>query len=49
MNEAPDKEVASMKSKPVAVNPSTVTTSFEVTPLIPPDPYWISASVPFDL
>jgi len=39
MNDTPDKVVASMKSNPVAVIPSTVTASFEVTPLIAPDPY----------
>jgi hypothetical protein len=38
MNEIPDKVVASMKSNPLAVNPSTVTASFEVNPAIPPDP-----------
>jgi len=30
--------VASIKSNPVAVNPSTVTSSVEVVPLIDPDP-----------
>jgi len=30
--------VASIKSTPVAVNPPTVTTSFEVVPLIDPEP-----------
>jgi len=38
MNDTPDKVVASMKSNPWAVNPSTVTSSFEVTPLIAPLP-----------
>lgn len=38
MNDTPLRVVASMKSNPVAFNPSTVTSSFEVIPLIPPDP-----------
>jgi len=39
MNDAPDKVVASMKSNPSTDNPSTETLSFEVIPLIAPDPY----------
>jgi hypothetical protein len=39
MNDAPDKVVASIKSNPSTANPSTETLSFEVIPLIAPDPY----------
>lgn len=36
--EIPLKVVASMKSNPLAVNPSTVTSSLEVIPLMAPLP-----------
>lgn len=47
MNDAPDKVVASIKSNPSTANPSTETLSFEVIPLIAPDPYQIEHAVPF--
>jgi len=38
MNDTPFKVVASIKSNPVAFNPSTVTSSVDVNPLIAPLP-----------